>query len=136
RRDERRGMVCDLAILREHRRDQQVFRARIGRALINVEFLLPLLRGGHGERRFADAGPANEPGCERQIVVADHNPASQELPQNLALATALGLGLMTMPQLALDAVDVHFALHVPSESTCHPTLRHLWLQGTRFWPQG
>ena len=82
---QRACVVRDLSLVREHRADEQILGPRIGRALHDVHRLTSAPRRRHGERRLADAGPADDARRERQIVFRHQEPAGEQLPEGLGL---------------------------------------------------
>ena len=102
-------MIGDLAALGEHRRDEQIFGPRVGRALIDVKVLPAQLRAGHTERRLADARRADEPRRERIVAGVDRDPTRDELPQNFALPNPLRLVGVGLRKFEADVVNVDVA---------------------------
>ncbi len=89
RRDQRRGVIGDLAVVGENRRDDEVLGARVGGALIDVQILVPVARRSHAQRRLADPGHTLDARHQRQVGVVDDEPTRQQLPQNLFLPDPL-----------------------------------------------
>ncbi len=75
RRDQRRGVIGDLAALGQDGGDDQVFGPRVGRALVDEERLLAQPRGRHRQRRLADARAGRSAGA-RAAGRAGRPPAS------------------------------------------------------------
>lgn len=100
-------MVGDFAPLAEDGRDEQVFGAGIGGALVDEEGAPLRFGGGDGQLRLSDAGGPKETGCQRQIGIIDLDPACEELHQNFVLADPLAVCFVRVCEFETDAVNFH-----------------------------
>ena len=64
-------MIRNRSRFGQDRGNEEIFRTRIGRALINVQILLAFPRAGHGQGRLADAWLSGDTGREREVLVVD-----------------------------------------------------------------
>ena len=115
RRHQRRGVVLDGPALAQHRRHEQIFGARVGRALIDVERLLALAGGRDRERRLADAGRSEEPRRQRQVLLIDDQPAGEDLFQDFALADPGPRRRIGGTEMQTNAVNFVNLSHVSAE---------------------
>ena len=106
------GLVLNLAALGEHRRDQQVLRPRVGRALIDVQLLLAAMRAGNRPasscrcpaRRSAAASAAGP-------CASTTSQQASKLLEHFSLADPLAGGGVGVTQKQPDAVDFYELLH-------------------------
>ena len=89
---EGRGVIVDLAALAQDRRDEQIFGPRVGRALVDEERLRAFAGRRHRQGRLADAGRADDPRGEREVLRIDDQPAGEDLLQDLPLPDPRSLG--------------------------------------------
>ena len=94
RRHQRRGVILDPSVFTQHRSDQQVLGPSVGRALVDVEFLLPRVGCRDGECRFANAWCADNSRSQCQIFLVNNDPACEQLPERLTLANPVPFGLV------------------------------------------
>ena len=118
RRHQRRGVIGNLATFGQHRRDQQIFRAGIGRALIDEQFLLALIGSCHRQSRLANSWRSHQSGRQRQIAFINDDPTSEYLLQNFLLpdpgaGDVVGLGKLNLDPLNFPGFR-HLSLFVPT----------------------
>ena len=103
--DEGRGVIGDGAGFGEDGGDEEVFGAGVGGALVDVEGLVAMLGGGHGEGGLADAGGADEAWGEGEVAGVDDEPAGQELAEDVILTDPALLGGVGAAEVEGDTVD-------------------------------
>ena len=104
--DQRRRHVAQAARALDHRRDQQIFRARVHGRLQDVDIAPHALAGGVGQRGLADARFAQQPRIHGQVLFVHHHPSGQQLPHQLVLPDPLDGQFVGMGQVQGDAFDL------------------------------
>ena len=114
-RHQRRRHVAQAALAFDHRRDQQVFGARVHGGLQDVDIAAHAPAGGIGQGGLADARLAQQPRIHGQVLLVHHHPGGQQLAHQLFLAHPLDSQFVGMGEVQSYAFDLD----------CHPSIMGL-----------
>ena len=83
--DHRRSVVGNLSVFRQHGCHQQIFRASVGRALVDEKFLFPRSSPRHRQRCLTNSRCPDNTWSQWQIAFVDNQPAGQKLFEDFVL---------------------------------------------------
>jgi hypothetical protein len=120
--------VTEASLALDYRRDQQVFGTRVERRLHDVDFAPQALRRSIGERRFADAGLAEQPRCHGHVVFMNHEPGSLKLAHQLVLADPADGNVVRVGEVQSHTFQVDRTVYI-GKSAAHTDYSILALRG-------